>query len=109
MSLLTKDHKQDATLWSLTGSTGAFAEPVYAAPVALKVRWEERSELFTNSAGEKEVAHDVVYLGTDIKTGDFLFLGTSVVATPIAAARLVKDFRKVPELNGRDFERRALL
>ncbi len=109
MSIYTKYHKQDATLWSLTGSTGAFAEPVYAPPVALKVRWEERSELFTNSAGEKEVAHDVVYLGADIKTGDFLFLGTSVVATPIAAARLVKDFRRIPELNGRDSERRALL
>lgn len=109
MSILTQDHTQDATLWSLTGSTGAFAEPVYDAPVALKVRWEERSELFTNSAGEKEVAHDVVYLGADIKTGDFLFLGTSVVAVPITAARLVKDFRKIPELNGRDSERRALL
>lgn len=109
MSLLTQDHKQEATLWSLTGSTGAFAEPVYAAPIALKVRWEERSELFTNSAGEKEVAHDVVYLGVDVKAGDFLFLGISVVATPITAARLVKDFRKVPELNARDSERRALL
>lgn len=109
MSIYTKYHEQDATLWSLTGSTGATAEPVYAAPVAIKVRWEERSELFTNSTGEKEVAHDVVYLGVDIKTGDFLFLGTSVVAAPIAAARLVKDFRKVPELNGQNFERRALL
>lgn len=109
MSIYTKYHKQDATLWALTGSTGVTAEPVYAAPVALKVRWEERSELFTNSAGEKEASRAVVYLGVDITPGDFLFLGTSVVAAPIAAARLVKDFRNVPELNGRESERRALL
>lgn len=109
MSIYTKYHKQDATLWALIGSTGVTAEPLYAAPVALKVRWEERNELFTNSAGEKEVSSAVVYLGVDVTPGDFLFFGTSVIATPIAAANLVKDFRKVPELNSRNSERRALL
>jgi len=109
MSLFNRNRKQDATLWTLTGSTTAFAEPVYAAPVAIKVRWEERDELFLNNAGEKVVAHDVVYLGTDVKGGDFLALGAFTTATPVATAKVVKDFRKTPDLRVSGHERRALL
>ena len=109
MTLFARNRRQDATLWTLTGSTGVYAEPVYAVPVAIKVRWEERDELFLNSAGEKEVASDVVYLGIDVKGGDFLFLGTSAAATPVDAAKVVNDFRKTPDLRVSGFERRALL
>ncbi len=109
MSLFARNRKQDATLWVLTGSTGVYAEPAYAAAVTIKVRWEERDELFLNSAGEKEVAHDVIYLGTDVKGGDFLALGTFTAATPIDAAKVVKDFRKTPDLRVSGHERRALL
>ncbi len=109
MTIYTTDLKQDATLWSITESSGAFAEPVYAAPVAIKVRWEERSELFTNADGEEQTARDIIYLGIDVKAGDFLALGTFIDAAPVTTSRMVKDFRKIPELNGRLFERRALL
>lgn len=110
MTIYTRDYKQDATHWSLSGSSGAFAEPTWLPPVVIKVRWEERTELFTNANGEEEIARNIVYLGVDIKPGDRLLLGVSVAATPPAeTSKLVKDFRKIPEVNGRLFERRALL
>ncbi len=103
---------QTATLWEVDGidSTG---DPSFssASPSGVSVRWEERNEMFTGPDGSEQVARAVIYLSQDVNEGDYLFLGTSVVADPtsLAGAFLVKDFRKMPDIRGKNFERRALV
>ncbi len=103
---------QTATLWEVDG-TDNFGDPAFSSvsPATISVRWEERNELFTGPDGSEQVARGVIYLAQDVDEGDYLFLGTSVVADPtnLAGAFLVKDFRKVPDLRGKNFERRALI
>ncbi len=88
-------------------------DPAFSSgsPSAVTVRWEERNELFTGPDGEERVARAVIYLSVDVEQGDYLFLGTSVAADPrsVRDAFLVKDFRKVPDIRGKNFERRALV
>lgn len=103
---------QTATLWEV-GGTDNFGDPAFssASPSTISVRWEERSELFTGPDGSEQVARGVIYLAQDVDEGDYLFLGTSVISDPtnLVGAFLVKDFRKVPDLKAKNFERRALV
>ena len=50
-------------------------------------------------------------MDTDITIGDYLALGASTSASPVTltSAFEVKDFRKVPDLRGNFFSRRAIL
>ena len=81
------------------------------SPSTINVRWEERTELFTGPDGEEQVARGVIYLAADVEKGDYIFLGTSVVADPrsLANAFIIKDFQKTPDIKGKNFERKALI
>ncbi len=103
---------QTATLWEMATLDSA-GDPAFSSgsPSAVTVRWEDRKELFTGPDGEEQVARAVIYLSVDVETGDYLFLGTSVAADPrtVTNAFLIKDFRKIPDIRGKNFERRALV
>ncbi len=110
MSLLDRNLKQTATLWVFDGvdNTG---DPSFASPTQVTVRWEDRTIEFIDSRGEKTVSKSVVYLSQDVTSGDFMKLGTDATEDPtgVVGAFEVRDFRKVPAINGTDMERRALL
>lgn len=110
MSWLTLFHKQTITYWAYSGidSTG---EPSFAAPTSLTGRWEGRQDLFVNAAGEEQRSAAMVFLGQDVKEGDWLYLGTSATTNPknVSGAFEVKGFRKIPDLTASDFERIAYL
>lgn len=111
MTWLTKNHNDSATHWQRTGVSTS-GDPTFAAPVAIKVRWEERHAVYTNALGEEAAADAVVFLGKDVAEGDYLFLGTSTVADPlnVAGSRKVQGFAKFPRLlNSDDYERKAFL
>jgi len=110
MSFLTRNLKQTATWWARS-SVDSYGDPTFAAPVQIPVRWEQRTELFVNARGEEKRSNSIVYLDRDISIGDFLYLGTSTATDPtsVLGAQQVQDFRKVPSLDGSQFERRALL
>ena len=110
MGYITKNLRQSATFWATTGLDN-FGDPTWAAPVAISVRWEIRREIFLDSSGEENTGESVVYLDRDVARGDYLFLGTSVTADPttVTDSRLVRDFRKSPDIRGDRFERLAVV
>ena len=110
VSFLTRHRNQPATYWA-KGARDSSGDTTYAAAKAVTVRWEERSAVFTNAAGEEATANSVVFVKEDMEAGDYLFLGTSVVADPttVVAAQEIQGFSKIPQLVENDFERRAFL
>ena len=110
MSFITQRLNQSAAYWSVTGAD-ASGDPTFAAAKAIKVRWEDKTTVFTRPNGEEASSSTTVFVKEDIAAGDFLFLGTSVVADPttLKGAKEVQGFSKIPQLIGSEFERRAFL
>ncbi len=99
-----------ATLWVSSGVDSA-GEAQYGSPMAISVRWEQREQEFRSEDGSTRRASNVVYLGQDVKIGDFMYLGTSTEVDPRDEedALRVQEFRKIPSIDASDFEQRALL
>ena len=110
MAILSAFHEQDATWWA-KGAPDGFGGYIYATPVPLKVRWEERTELATDEEGNEFVARARVYLSQDMEVDDYLFLGISTVSDPrtVEGAHRIKDFKKTPDLFNADSEWKVLL
>ncbi len=110
MSFITQRLNQSATYWAVTGADNS-GDPTFATPTGVKVRWEQRTVVFTRPNGEEASSTSVVFVKQDMSDGDFLFLGTSVVADPhtLKAAKEIQGSSKIPELIGAEFERRAFL
>jgi hypothetical protein len=105
------DHRyQAATRWVEGASTSGFGPSSWTRSY-LTVRWEERTELFVDRSGSEQKGKAVVYTDLDLNVGDFLALGTSTEASPIAltSALEIKDFRRIPDLKGNFYEKRALM
>lgn len=110
MSWLQNRLNQQATYWEKTGKS-TYGDPSFDSPRTILVRWEDKNVVFTNAAGEEAVASSRVFLGEDIRAGDFLFLGVSTTVDPkgLTDAMKVQGFSKIPQLTGGDFERVAFL
>ena len=110
MSYLTRLHKQTITYWANPVPDG-YGGNTFDAPTAIIGRWEDKMELFTDEKGEEKRSTAVVFLGQDVVEGEYLYLGTSTETSPIdqVGARKVQAFRKIPNYNASDFERKAWL
>ena len=110
MSFLARHRNQLTTFWSATG-VDVSGDPTFAAPKAIRTRWEEKQTVFTNAAGEEASAGAVIFVSEDMKAGDFLLLGTSTTADPttVADAREIQGWSKIMQLTGSGLERKAFL
>jgi hypothetical protein len=101
---------QTATYWAPGGSDG-FGGVNFSAPIQIKCRWEERSELFTNAAGREDRSIARVFPDRALKNGGYLLLGTSTTSSPtgVAGAYEIKDVRAIPNLTNQFTERRVFL
>ncbi len=110
MSWITRRYNQKVTYWAV-GSVDSSGDPTFATPVAINVRWEQRTVVFTTPVGEEKSSTDVVFVKQDMVEGDFLFLGTSTATDPttVLAAKEIQGWSKLPQLVGSEFERRAFL
>lgn len=110
MTFLASTRVDDTTLWTASGVDGD-GDPTFAAPVAIKGKWDRKSGVIRGGDGEDRVTSHVVHLGQDVSAGDFLYQGTSVQANPRdeADALRVEDFIKVKSFNEQSTSRRALL
>jgi len=101
-----------ATLWRVTGNDLS-GDQQYAAPVPVTVRWEERQVVFTNSAGQDEMASAIAWMPYDVFEGEVIALGTHTATDPwdgtVPSAREIQGFIKIPHLQRDDYERRAFL
>lgn len=110
MDFLSFGLGQICTHWAVTGVDG-FNKPIFASPVELKCRWEERNEKLINDDGEEYLSRARVFLANDVVPGDYLFLGSNSTADPrtVREAFRVKTWRRIPSLDGLSFERKAYL
>lgn len=110
MSVVTRNLRQTITYWAFNGVDNS-GDPSFATPTTITGRWEDRALEVISSSGERVVSRSVVYLAQDVNLGDYMFLGTDTTASPVGVigAFPVRDFRKIPNIRGTIFERRAIL
>lgn len=99
------------TYWRREGSDGEGGS-VFAAPVILQARWEEKTELVHDLQGQEFVSHSRVYVErVRLDVGGYLYLGTSLELDPIAisGAYRIRNFIRTPGLSGGRDERKAIL
>jgi len=105
-----RDHPQDITYWSTT--LDGFNSYVFAAPVVIKGRWENKKIMIRNNKGDDAFSKAIVYVDTDVKLGDYIAEGDQTATpdpTTLSDAHEVKQFDKTPSLRQFDYERKALL
>lgn len=103
---------QKAVWWQRLGNSETGA-PIYADPVEISVRWEDRIEEFKTQSGETQVSSAVVYPDRDLSPKDQLRLGELTdLTSPIPeqwslnqGVREVRAFQKFPNLRGSQFLR----
>lgn len=114
MRILNRMRKQQAVYWA-PAAPGDDGARTFAAPVQLRVRWEDKEQEVTDAAGTKFVSKTTVYTGEDVEPGGVLLLGTLFdvldAADPFANAGSVeiKRFDKFPTLRATDYLRTARL
>lgn len=110
MSLTSNAMVHDATLWEVTvDGYGGYA---FGLPTPIKVRWEQREEIFVGRLNRTElVSKAVVYMDRDVVVGDFLYLGKSKELNPasVNGAYQVQRFDKSTDLRGLQSVRKAVL
>lgn len=73
--------RQDVTYWAWTGYN-AYGGAVFAAPVLMKCRWEDKIELFRDKTGKEVASKSKVFFISPVKLDGYLFLGVSNEADP---------------------------
>lgn len=115
-SIITKVLKQDAVYWP-TKSNGPNSDgrDAYGAPIAVRVRWEDKTEEIILQDGVKTVSKAQVMISRDVVVGGILMLGTLASlrhpARPLdneGASRIIM-FEKIPDFKARQFLRIAYL
>lgn len=111
-SFLRRNLNQTISYWA-PSTVDAAGDITFSAPVEIKGRWEERTELFVTQNGEERRSRGVVYLDRDIVIDGFLMLGSTTASSldprDETSAFRILDFRKVPNLKATDYERRAII
>ena len=114
--MTTANLKQTAVYWGGPASDG-FGGRTFDEAVEISVRWEERSEMFRDAAGQEARSSTVVYVGADLDLGGYLYLGTlSDLASDEEADPLVvenafeiRGWSKIPSVKADLFVRKLWL
>lgn len=121
MDILETMLTDKATYWAPGDPPYQEGQRVWAEPVELSCRWEDRAELFVNAAGQEESSRSVVYVSEDVAEGGVLsHLELSAVPTdrltdPLSSASpgfeswQIQKFDKLPTLDGDEWLRTAHL
>ena len=111
MTLVTRLLREDVTFWANEGSNGVGGF-TFAAPVILKGRWEDKTELIRDATGREVVSASRVFLKDDVEMEDYLARGdltTTTDPTTLAAAFRVRRFDRITDLRNINTLRRAFL
>lgn len=81
MSFITRNQKDDAVYWEPAGNDGTGGK-TWDTPQEIKVRWEDKQELFINVEGKEEISAAKIFVnessldsGTILAKGGFLYEG----------------------------------
>ena len=75
MAIYTTGLNQAATYFPPAGQSG-FGDPLFGAPVSVKVRWQDKADLFRDAQGREVVSSAVVYVSQDVEVSGRIGLGT---------------------------------
>lgn len=76
MSVITKMRKQTAVWWQRQETPNEFGQFAFEAPVEVRCRWDDTSQEFLDSQGEKQLSRAVAYVDRTMRPGDRLMRGT---------------------------------
>lgn len=85
--------------------------------VEIDVRWEERTEIFIDSAGREVRSNAIVYVNVDVSNGEYLYLGglddlaSDEEGDPliVTGAYEIRQFQKIPSIDGTKFVRKVMI
>jgi len=102
MALVRKMLRQKAVWWR-KASINRFGQTIFAMPVEINCRWEDRIGVFYNAKGEKADSKATVYVGQELSVGDVLMEGELESGTPDDPklepdALPIKAFDRLPSL-----------
>lgn len=95
----TRNMREDATYWAPL-PPDRYGKMTFAAPVAVKVRWERKAVVFRSNEGVELTSVAVVYVDRPVQAQGQLLLGTSAAADPksIANAFEIRQVAESPDL-----------
>lgn len=95
----TRNMKQTATYWA-PGALDGYGNVSFAAPAEVKVRWQDKSELFRGDDAQEYTSSAVVYPAQELEKKGYLYLGVSVEADPtdVDGAREIRQKGSSPAL-----------
>ena len=102
---------QNATYWEPAG-LDAYSQVVYGSPVAILVRWEEKTEMFLDSSTGKEIiSNSIVYTKSTLIKDGFIFLGKSDISDPqkLTSSFTIRRVDNMPSVKGNKFTRKVWL
>ena len=113
MGILSKMLRQKAVYWAPLGA-GANGQATFAAPVELRVRWEDSKKLVKDPTGEEFTSDALVYVSEDVKAKGMLWLGALDSSTPddpneLDDAVSIRQFEKLPDIKCKKFLRTAYI
>ena len=101
MSLISRMRKGDAVYWP-PASFNDFGRAVVGAPVAIKCRWEDKVEKFTDAQGDDAMSKAMIYVSQVCQLGGYLFQGllADAPADPTVAKDcfIIRKFDNLPNL-----------
>lgn len=104
---------QTATYWA-PGDDDAYGQRTPGSPVSADCRWEERAELFIDERGAERRSAAVAYVDQDMEVGGWLALGDLTATSDprtlsVGQAWPIRGFKKVGNIEGTEFTRKAFL
>ena len=109
MSLLDSMRRQWCVYWAYL-EQDRYGKDVYDDPIAIKVRWEDKSEQDFLPTGQEVMITSTVYVDRLMALGGMLWLGLLVDAPTIPPEhQKISIFRTIPTKTARKFLRIARL
>lgn len=115
-TFLSGQLNQKAVYWANPVNDG-YGGRSFDDAIEIDVRWEDRQELFIDASGEEVRSRSVVYVAIDMSSGEYLYLGilaglsSTEEGDPltVSSAYAIRAFRKIPNVAGDVFVRKAWL
>lgn len=80
--------------------TDEYGKGVYAPPVHMSCRWEDRTVEYRDADGELAVADSTIYVSSDIEEEGFLVKGETDDLQPSEEAKEIRYVQRSPHLSG---------
>lgn len=100
-------------------------QQLFEVVVELNARWEDRNEMFLDKMGNQQISRSRVYLNEDVEVLGVLWLSSKLASDPDGSAISeltnafepfenegafeIRKFDKIPDIDGEEYVRRALL